>query len=159
MVDPILWSEIEVASLIVCACIPSIRPLIRKFPNLNNALGLSSIGKSFSGRHGSGKHGRSGKFGKVDGKNKGNPSQARAHDWNLGTTNSSVRISEDEESKRLEKEGIIIVTRHIEVGITRTRTSDSAYLSDGDDVDEKQNAQPRKTNRITPLYPGRLAGI
>ncbi|KZL66855.1 integral membrane protein [Colletotrichum tofieldiae] len=40
--DPLLWSEVEVCALIVCSGVPSLRPLISRFPALNKALGLST---------------------------------------------------------------------------------------------------------------------
>ncbi|KAI8192603.1 hypothetical protein COL154_007652 [Colletotrichum chrysophilum] len=40
--DPLLWSEVEVCALIICSGVPSLRPLISKFPALNKALGLST---------------------------------------------------------------------------------------------------------------------
>ncbi|KAK1979137.1 hypothetical protein LZ30DRAFT_783676 [Colletotrichum cereale] len=42
VVDPLLWSEVEVCALIICSGVPSLRPLISKFPGLNKALGLST---------------------------------------------------------------------------------------------------------------------
>ncbi|KAH7124746.1 hypothetical protein EDB81DRAFT_664466 [Dactylonectria macrodidyma] len=42
LVDPMLWSEVEVCALILCACVPSLRPFLRCFPSVNKALGLSS---------------------------------------------------------------------------------------------------------------------
>ncbi|KAM5382495.1 hypothetical protein ACJZ2D_002499 [Fusarium nematophilum] len=39
---PMLWSEVEVCALILCACIPSFRPFLRCFPGVTKALGLSS---------------------------------------------------------------------------------------------------------------------
>lgn len=40
--DPLLWSEVEVCALIICSGVPSLRPLIARFPVLNKALGLST---------------------------------------------------------------------------------------------------------------------
>ncbi|KAK2002521.1 hypothetical protein LX36DRAFT_599342 [Colletotrichum falcatum] len=40
--DPLLWSEVEVCALIICSGVPSLRPLISRFPGLNKALGLST---------------------------------------------------------------------------------------------------------------------
>ncbi|KAF6814954.1 integral membrane protein [Colletotrichum sojae] len=40
--DPLLWSEVEVCALIICSGVPSLRPLISRFPALNKALGLST---------------------------------------------------------------------------------------------------------------------
>ena len=37
-----IWSEVELAALIVCSCIPSLRQVIQKVPWLNHAFGLSS---------------------------------------------------------------------------------------------------------------------
>ncbi|KAH7130846.1 hypothetical protein EDB81DRAFT_845510 [Dactylonectria macrodidyma] len=51
LVEPMLWSEIEVCALILCACIPSFRPFLRGFPSVNKALGLSSGGDSNSPYH------------------------------------------------------------------------------------------------------------
>ncbi|WAO95898.1 Hypothetical protein NCS54_01354500 [Fusarium falciforme] len=42
IVSSLLWSEVEVSALVLCACIPSLRPFLRCFPRLNKALGLSS---------------------------------------------------------------------------------------------------------------------
>lgn len=41
-----LWSQVEVSALIVCASIPSLRPLIRSFPQVSKAMGLLSPRKS-----------------------------------------------------------------------------------------------------------------
>lgn len=40
--EPMIWSEVELAALIVCSCIPSLRQVIQKVPWLNHAFGLSS---------------------------------------------------------------------------------------------------------------------
>jgi hypothetical protein len=37
-----IWSIVEISSLIVCSCIPSLRQIIQKIPWLNRAFGLSS---------------------------------------------------------------------------------------------------------------------
>ncbi|KAJ2907119.1 uncharacterized protein MKZ38_007634 [Zalerion maritima] len=56
VVDSMIWSEIEVTALIVCACVPSLRHVIQKIPALSKALGLSSerskmfYGRSYGGR-------------------------------------------------------------------------------------------------------------
>ncbi|KAK1966089.1 hypothetical protein LY78DRAFT_681191 [Colletotrichum sublineola] len=42
LADPLLWSEVEVCALIICAGVPSLKPLISRFPALNKALGLST---------------------------------------------------------------------------------------------------------------------
>ncbi|KAH7125797.1 hypothetical protein EDB81DRAFT_860524 [Dactylonectria macrodidyma] len=42
LVDSIMWSEVEICALIMCACIPSFRPFFRCFPWVNRVLGLSS---------------------------------------------------------------------------------------------------------------------
>ncbi|KAI8712803.1 hypothetical protein NCS52_01379500 [Fusarium sp. LHS14.1] len=42
IVSSLLWSEVEVSALVLCACIPSLRPFLRCFPRVNKALGLSS---------------------------------------------------------------------------------------------------------------------
>ncbi|KAH7254570.1 hypothetical protein B0J15DRAFT_558819 [Fusarium solani] len=42
IVSSLLWSEVEVSALVLCACIPSLRPFFRCFPRVNKALGLSS---------------------------------------------------------------------------------------------------------------------
>ncbi|EEU36346.1 uncharacterized protein NECHADRAFT_86876 [Fusarium vanettenii 77-13-4] len=42
IVSSLLWSEVEVSALVLCACIPSFRPFLRCFPRVNKALGLSS---------------------------------------------------------------------------------------------------------------------
>ena len=40
--EPMIWSEVELAALIVCSCIPSLRQVVQKVPWLNHAFGLSS---------------------------------------------------------------------------------------------------------------------
>ncbi|KAF5719766.1 transcriptional regulatory [Fusarium mundagurra] len=40
--EPMIWSQVELASLVVCSTIPCLRQVIQKVPWLNHALGLSS---------------------------------------------------------------------------------------------------------------------
>lgn len=40
--DPMIWSQVEVCALLVCASIPSLKPFLRCFPTVSKALGLSS---------------------------------------------------------------------------------------------------------------------
>lgn len=40
--EPMIWSEVELASLVVCSTIPCLRQVVQKVPWLNHALGLSS---------------------------------------------------------------------------------------------------------------------
>ncbi|KAM0578040.1 hypothetical protein D7B24_005581 [Verticillium nonalfalfae] len=42
IVNPMLWSMVEVSSLIACSCVPSLRPFLRCFPAIDRALGLTS---------------------------------------------------------------------------------------------------------------------
>ncbi|KAH8681975.1 hypothetical protein BX600DRAFT_429874 [Xylariales sp. PMI_506] len=42
LAEPLLWSEAELCSLIICSCIPSLRQVAARIPGLNSALGLSS---------------------------------------------------------------------------------------------------------------------
>ncbi|KAH6988879.1 hypothetical protein BKA56DRAFT_574791 [Ilyonectria sp. MPI-CAGE-AT-0026] len=51
LVGPMLWSEVEVCALILCACVPSFKPFLRCFPSVSKALGLSSGGDSTSPYH------------------------------------------------------------------------------------------------------------
>ncbi|KAH7021929.1 hypothetical protein EDB80DRAFT_805464 [Ilyonectria destructans] len=51
LVGPMLWSEVEICALILCACIPSFRPFLRCFPSVDKALGLSSGEDSKSPYH------------------------------------------------------------------------------------------------------------
>ncbi|KAL6411841.1 hypothetical protein AUP68_04220 [Ilyonectria robusta] len=51
LVGPMLWSEVEVCALILCACVPSFKPFLRCFPSVSKALGLSSGGDSASPYH------------------------------------------------------------------------------------------------------------
>ncbi|KAI1259407.1 hypothetical protein F5Y18DRAFT_409913 [Xylariaceae sp. FL1019] len=53
---PILWSATEVAALILCSCIPSLRVICSQIPGLNSFLGLSSdrsiaAGNAYYGDH------------------------------------------------------------------------------------------------------------
>ncbi|KAI1106799.1 hypothetical protein F4804DRAFT_285641 [Jackrogersella minutella] len=47
LVDPLIWSMVELCALIICSCIPSLRQVVAKIPGLNYALGLSSSGESY----------------------------------------------------------------------------------------------------------------
>ncbi|KAG5748391.1 hypothetical protein H9Q70_008929 [Fusarium xylarioides] len=40
--EPMIWSQVKLASLVVCSTIPCLRQVIQKVPWLNHALGLSS---------------------------------------------------------------------------------------------------------------------
>ncbi|KAJ3535902.1 hypothetical protein NM208_g6946 [Fusarium decemcellulare] len=40
--EPMIWSEVELASLVICSTIPCLRQVVQKVPWLNHALGLSS---------------------------------------------------------------------------------------------------------------------
>ncbi|KAG7107122.1 hypothetical protein HYQ44_013688 [Verticillium longisporum] len=42
IVNPMLWSMVEVSSLIACSCVPSLRAFLRCFPAIDRALGLTS---------------------------------------------------------------------------------------------------------------------
>ncbi|KAI0020366.1 hypothetical protein F4780DRAFT_779491 [Xylariomycetidae sp. FL0641] len=53
--EPLLWSEVELYALIICACIPSLRQVAATIPGLSSVLGLSS------GRGSRPSHPRSGK--------------------------------------------------------------------------------------------------
>ncbi|XXG97780.1 hypothetical protein Hte_004092 [Hypoxylon texense] len=46
LVEPLIWSMVEICALIICSCIPSLRQVVAKIPGLNSALGLSSGGES-----------------------------------------------------------------------------------------------------------------
>ncbi|KAF7554013.1 hypothetical protein G7Z17_g3208 [Cylindrodendrum hubeiense] len=41
-VEPMIWSEVELAALVICSTIPCLRQVVQKVPWLNHALGLSS---------------------------------------------------------------------------------------------------------------------
>ncbi|KAF4978435.1 hypothetical protein FZEAL_5182 [Fusarium zealandicum] len=41
-VEPMIWSQVELAALVVCSTIPCLRQVVQKVPWLNRALGLSS---------------------------------------------------------------------------------------------------------------------
>ena len=45
LVNPMLWSEVEVSMLILCAGIPSLRPFLQCFPRVYKAFGLLSNSK------------------------------------------------------------------------------------------------------------------
>ncbi|PNH41796.1 hypothetical protein VD0004_g5368 [Verticillium dahliae] len=42
IVNPMLWSMVEVSSLIACSCVPSLRAFLRCFPAIDRALGSTS---------------------------------------------------------------------------------------------------------------------
>ncbi|KAF4420550.1 hypothetical protein F53441_14383 [Fusarium austroafricanum] len=46
LVKPMVWSQVELASLIVCSTIPCLRQVAQKVPWLNHALGLTSDRRS-----------------------------------------------------------------------------------------------------------------
>ncbi|KAJ4222455.1 hypothetical protein NW760_011120 [Fusarium oxysporum] len=50
--EPMIWSQVELASLVVCSTIPCLRQVIQKVPWLNHALGLSSGRRSSNNYYG-----------------------------------------------------------------------------------------------------------
>ncbi|KAI1049800.1 hypothetical protein LB506_001393 [Fusarium annulatum] len=50
--DPMIWSQVELASLVICSTIPCLRQVIQKVPWLNHALGLSSGRRSSNNYYG-----------------------------------------------------------------------------------------------------------
>ncbi|KAI0182022.1 hypothetical protein GGR52DRAFT_568228 [Hypoxylon sp. FL1284] len=51
LADPYMWAMIEFSALIICSCIPSLRQVVARIPNLNSALGLSTA-KGVEAPHG-----------------------------------------------------------------------------------------------------------
>ncbi|KAK1659133.1 hypothetical protein BDP55DRAFT_720060 [Colletotrichum godetiae] len=43
LATPILWSEAEISTLIVCSCVPSLRKVVQKLPCLSQPFGIPSI--------------------------------------------------------------------------------------------------------------------
>lgn len=54
-----IWSEVELAALVICSTIPCLRQVVQKVPWLNHALGLSShkTSQNYYGQSGSKKNG------------------------------------------------------------------------------------------------------
>ncbi|KAM5361220.1 hypothetical protein ACJZ2D_013236 [Fusarium nematophilum] len=53
--EPMIWSEVELAALVICSTIPCLRQVVQKVPWLNHALGLSSnkTSQNYYGQSGS----------------------------------------------------------------------------------------------------------
>ncbi|KAI2473485.1 hypothetical protein F4781DRAFT_192289 [Annulohypoxylon bovei var. microspora] len=47
LVNPLIWSMVEICALIICSSIPSLKQVAAKIPGLNYALGITSNGDSF----------------------------------------------------------------------------------------------------------------
>ncbi|KAI0884638.1 uncharacterized protein GGS22DRAFT_188848 [Annulohypoxylon maeteangense] len=47
LVNPLIWSTVEICALIICSSIPSVKQVAVKIPVLNHLLGISSLGESF----------------------------------------------------------------------------------------------------------------
>ncbi|KAI1210700.1 uncharacterized protein F4807DRAFT_459541 [Annulohypoxylon truncatum] len=47
LVNPLIWSMVEICALIICSSIPSVKQVAAKIPVLNHLLGISSVGESF----------------------------------------------------------------------------------------------------------------
>ncbi|KAI1449596.1 hypothetical protein F5Y02DRAFT_414107 [Annulohypoxylon stygium] len=47
LVNPLIWSMVEICALIICSSIPSVKQVAAKTPILNHLLGISSLGDSF----------------------------------------------------------------------------------------------------------------
>ncbi|KAI1095376.1 hypothetical protein F5B19DRAFT_489511 [Rostrohypoxylon terebratum] len=45
-VNPLIWTTVEISTLIICSCIPSVKQVAAKIPILNHLLGISSSGGS-----------------------------------------------------------------------------------------------------------------
>lgn len=122
-----VWSGVEVTALLICSCIPSLRPAVKQFPSINRALGLSSSDHS-SGRY----YGNSGSKGvsialtsrpkdKYIQSQRANSHHSRVHTAHFGITStvapkaiSSSAASTDEIFPHdVDKHGGILVTHDI----------------------------------------------
>lgn len=145
-----IWSEVEVAALLVCSCIPSLRQVIAKIPWLNHAFGLSS-NKTPEGQysrskpkdgsiplHGYNRHdylpsSRSKRHGGEVSVNFGTSSQVMA------TSASNNDSQEEIFPHKTDGNGAILVTRElmhdVEYDATRTNSSITDSVKNGDRVE------------------------
>lgn len=146
-----IWSEVEMAALLICSCIPSLRQVIAKIPWLNHAFGLSSnktseaqydhskqkggsIPLQHYSRHDYLPSSRSKRYGdRSSGGNFGTSSAAVAA---TGTNNDS---QEEIFPHKTDGHGAIMVTRElthdVEYDATRTHSSITDSVKNGDRVE------------------------
>lgn len=145
-----IWSEVEVAALLVCSCIPSLRQVIAQIPWLNHAFGLSS-NKTSEAQYNQSKP----KDGSIplQGYNRHDylPSSRSKHhkggaSGNYGTSSRAMATSaskNDSEEEifphKTDGNGAILVTRElthdVEYDATRTNSSITDSVKNGDRIE------------------------
>lgn len=136
--DAQIWSSVEVTALLICSCIPSFRPAIKKFPALNRALGLSSDHSSnpyYGGKTGSGgvsialasRH----KDKYLQSQKTSNQSRVRSNHFGITSTaapkvlSSSAASTDEIFPHDVDKHGGILVTRDIQMGVEDRRDNEA----------------------------------
>lgn len=151
MAEAMIWSEVEVAALLVCSCIPSLRQVIAKIPWLNHAFGLSS-NKTPEGQYTRSKpkdgsiplqgysnrldylpNSRSKRYGAGNSENFGTSSRA------IATSASNNDSQEEIFPHKTDGNGAILVTRElkrdVEYDASRTNSSITDSVKNGDKIE------------------------
>ncbi|KAH6957592.1 hypothetical protein BKA56DRAFT_637859 [Ilyonectria sp. MPI-CAGE-AT-0026] len=129
LVDPMIWSQVEVCALLVCASIPSLKPFLRCFPTVCKALGLSSGKNSKTPSNA----GRSPRELSLPLRSWGKPRQSHVQSNKSPQISVSCNVTasgpgsdhgstEEICSQRYGGPSSIIVTRDVEVGVERVDT-------------------------------------
>ncbi|KAM0556920.1 hypothetical protein ACHAPJ_005596 [Fusarium lateritium] len=152
-VEPMIWSEVELAALVICSTIPCLRQVIQKVPWLNHALGLSSgrtNSNNYYGRTGSKKTGPGGsiplksynqthKEGYLQSKSKGgNGYGLTSHA--VGGTHTKNDSTEEIFPHKTDGNGAIMVTHEMTRDVeSHTTSSAAASIKHDDYYDPRQN--------------------
>jgi hypothetical protein len=145
--EPMIWSEVELAALIVCSCIPSLRQVVQKIPWLNHAFGLSSNKTSQTpyGQSGGRKQGSIPlqSYSHRDYTRSQNKSSAAYHNHAYGMTSRAVagNHSKNDSTEEIfphktDGHGAIMVTHEVtrDVESTASSTNDEIKPSDASNI-------------------------
>lgn len=158
-----IWSQVELASLVVCSTIPCLRQVIQKVPWLNHALGLSSGRRSsnnYYGWSGSKKTGGSiplksynqnHKDGYLQSKSKGNTAYGLTSHA-IGGAHTKNDSTEEIFPYKTDGNGAILVTHEMTRDIESHTSSAAPSIAHVDDCEIGDNKGTWKGDRAIDSY-------
>ncbi|PNP75170.1 hypothetical protein FNYG_11313 [Fusarium nygamai] len=161
--EAMIWSQVELASLIVCSTIPCLRQLIQKVPWLNQALGLSSGRRSsnnYYGWSGSKKTGGSiplksysqnHKDGYLQSKSKGNAAYGLTSHA-IGGAHTKNDSTEEIFPHKTDGNGAILVTHEMTRDVESHNSSAEPSIAHVDDCEIGHNRGTSKEDRAIDSY-------
>ncbi|KAG4278838.1 hypothetical protein FPRO04_06159 [Fusarium proliferatum] len=161
--DPMIWSQVELASLVICSTIPCLRQVIQKVPWLNHALGLSSGRRSsnnYYGWSGSKKTGGSiplrsynqnHKDGYLPSKSKGNTKYGLTSHA-IGGAHTKNDRTEEIFPHNTDGNGAILVTHEMTQDVESHNSSAAPSITHVDDCEIGDNKETSKADRAIDSY-------